>query len=170
MLEGADSGAPSSLPPEGFVEQPITDDDPAFDELPDDPVSVSVARATMTGDLINLVIELIKQADKPWSMMTEYEQNLAIGRARIAVAEAVAKAVDVIACDDRPTVDASIAEVKMKSAQVAEAKVTFVRSQEHAGEVILGSPRRVKIVLTNVEDYGGGDVQPADKDEPGLPI
>lgn len=110
-------------------------------------------RDTMVGDLRDTALDWIKTFDKPWAKMPQAEQQTVIDSVTRQAIALVAKAVDIIVADERPSIPARIESVTIKDGL----KVVLSCSAREANLVALGTHQgsHVYIVVADAEAYGG---------------
>lgn len=129
--------------------------------------AVELARETMVGDLMSLVIEELKAAPDVWQRLSEHKQDAVIGRVHQRILDAVRQAVELIATNGRAAIPATLEQVTVKDSVKAVATVSRTDPSRHDLADAVG--RAVMIVVADPSEFAGGagDVKP-DPDQPPL--
>lgn len=129
--------------------------------------AVELARETMVGDLMSLVIEELKAAPDVWQKLSEHKQDAVIGRVHQRVLEAVRQAVELIATNGHTATPATLEQVTVKDA--VKAVITVSRTDPSRHDLADAVGRAVMIVVADPTEFAGGagDVKP-DPDQPPL--
>lgn len=129
--------------------------------------AVELARETMLGDLMSLVIEELKAAPDVWQKLSEHRQDAVIGRVHQRVGDAVRQAVELIASNGRTAIPATLEQVTVKDGIKGVVTVSRTDSSRHYLCDAVG--RAVMIVVADPSEFAGGagDVKP-DPDQPPL--
>ena len=125
---------------------------------------VELARETMLGDLMSLVIEELKAAPDVWQRLPEHKQDAVIGRVHQRVGEAVRQAVELMAANGRTAIPATLEQVTVKDAY--KAVLTLRKDDPSRHELVDATGRSVMIVVADPTEFSGGagDVK-ADPDQ-----
>lgn len=130
------------------------------------------AKGTMVSVLMNAVIEELKLMDEPYKNMKEAGQKRVIKSVELGVKDAIEKAVDILAAEERHTVVASVEKVTFgKGVQVSiSASADQVNILDLAQHKKKGG--RVNIIMIDNDVHGsrmeGAPV--AEKDQKPLPL
>lgn len=129
--------------------------------------AVELARETLVGDLVSLVIEELKAAPDVWQKLSEHKQGAVIGRVHQRVLEAVRQAVELIATNGRAAIPATLEQVTVKDG--IKGVVTVSRTDPSRHDLADAVGRAVMIVVADPAEFAGGagDVKP-DPDQPPL--
>lgn len=113
-----------------------------------------VAEETMTGDLMQCLIDEIKHAPDVWPRLSESEQRELIYRVQSRVQVAIMEAVHIIASADRPTIVATIESVTVKDG--IKAVLTIPKTDEQRHELYDATGQAVLLVVAGTTEYQGG--------------
>lgn len=151
--------------------------EPEPNTAPSPQTAIVLARATMAGQLRDVVLDVMihaKENTLPWNMWKEEEQQRLIDRVNETVEEATRQAVEIIVADDRPTITCSIDQFVVKD----EIKVVLKSPVNDGALDILAGLRSKAVLLTyaDASDYLGATYRGPEKlqremfpgeDEPG---
>jgi len=121
-----------------------------YSEIP----AVELARETMLGDLMSLVIEELKAAPDVWQRLAEHKQDAVIGRVHQRVGEAVRQAVELIAANGRTAIPATLEQVTVKDA--IKGVVTVSKADPSRYDLTDAVGRAVMIVVADPTEFSGG--------------
>ncbi len=127
-----------------------------------------IAKETMLGDMMNIVIEQVQQQQDVWQKLSESEQTYAINRIEDRCREAVKNCITIIASNGLPVLPAVVDQVVFKDGCKAVLKPKYGPlgldlAQKVGSEVLL--------ILASSAEYLGDDGKPqADPDQPALPL
>lgn len=121
-----------------------------YSEVP----AVELARETMLGDLMSLVIEELKAAPDVWQKLSEHKQDAVIGRVHQRVGEAVRQAVELIAANGRVAIPATLEQVTVKDG--IKGVVTVSKTDPSRHELSDAVGRAVMLVVADPSEFSGG--------------
>lgn len=129
--------------------------------------AVAIAAQTMTGDLMQCLIDEFKSAPDVWQKMPEHQQQDVIYRAQERVQYAIKQAVEIIASANRPTIVATVESVTVKDG--IKAVVTLPKSDAQRHELFDAAGMAVLLIVGGASEFYGGasEVKP-DPDQPAL--
>ncbi len=110
-----------------------------------------VAKETLTGDMRDYMLDFVRQMPKPWSQMTEREQQTIIDVASNAARTMAGKAVNIIARDGRETVMAEIEKIIVDKGL----KITMSAGVGAINDLVNAKGKTVLIVTSGVDDFEG---------------
>ena len=129
--------------------------------------AIAIAAETMTGDLMQCLIDELKGAPKVWQEMPEHQQQDVIYRAQERVQAVIKEAVQIIASANRPTIVATVESVTVKDG--IKAVVTLPKSDAQRHELIDAAGMAVLLIVGGASGYyGGADQVRPDPDQPAL--
>lgn len=129
--------------------------------------AVAIAAETMTGDLMQCLIDELKAAPKVWQEMPEHQQQDVIYRAQERVQAAIKEAVQIIASANRPTIVATVESVTVKDG--IKAVVTLPKSDAQRHQLFDAAGMAVLLIVGGASEfYGGSDSVKPDPDQPAL--
>lgn len=117
--------------------------------------NVDLARETMHGDLMQLVVEELRWLPDVWQRVSESKQEEIIDRVRKRVADAVRQAIELIATNGRTAIPAKLEQVTVKDAIKGVVVVSKDETSRHDLTDAVG--RAVMIVVTDPDDEFSGD-------------
>lgn len=121
-----------------------------LNEIETDESPVDVARETMLGDLIKVVINEIQDAPDVWARLSEFNQEMVIERVQ-ARCEAVARtAINIIASDNHKRAVAKVEKVEFKDG--CKATIIPLASSDMRHELADAAGSHVLIVFPG-DDY-----------------
>lgn len=128
--------------------------------------AVELARETLLGDLMSLVIEELKAAPDVWQKLSEHKQDAVIGRVHQRVSDAVRQAVELIASNGRTAIPATLEQVTVKDG--IKGVVTVSRTDPNRHDLADAVGRAVMIVVADPAEFSGGagDVKPDPDQQP----
>lgn len=134
------------------------------------PSPVTVARATMIGDIRDMVLDIIRDkryTGKAWKDMNEAEQKSVANMVSVQAEEAVARAVDIIHSDGQRHIKAILKQVTVKDGYKAVFEMSAHDELRH--ELVDAQGDSILVVLADHNRYAE-DVKPVkiDKDQPEL--
>lgn len=132
------------------------------------PNPITVAEATMRGDLIDALLTEFKAAKDVWPKLSQSDQDVIIARLDNRVCYAIAQAVRTIAAKGRPTVRATIDQLTAKDGIKAVLSLSKADPQRHALLDAVG--QQVVIVVADAEGFMGGDLPAGEPDQRDLPM
>lgn len=112
-----------------------------------------IARDTMVGDLHDAALSWIKTFDKPWAKMPQSEQQTVIDSVTRQARAMVAKALEIIVADERPSITGTIESMTVKDGLKVVLKCLNSESNLMALGTHQGAP--VYIVVADSEVYAG---------------
>jgi len=134
--------------------------------------AIEVAKATMLGDLRDVLINIQKNpklTGKPWSELKEGEQREIAGMIENQVRTSIVRAIDIIASEGRKHIKVQLKQVTVKDGL----KGVFECSKSHElrHDLMDAQGDNVLVVFTSSEKYLGetGKVK-IDKDQKSLPV
>lgn len=126
-------------------------------EVPEqDEDTILMATETMGKDLIGLMLQEFKAMPKVWQMLSQYEQDIVIERARNKVVEAVRTAVHLIVSDGHTSVIADLEGVAIKDDIKATFKVSRGNPSDAMQELFSSHNQACRIILSSAAQYTGG--------------
>lgn len=129
--------------------------------------SIELARETMQGDLMALVIDELKAAPDVWQRMSESKQDDVIARVQQRVGEAVRQAIELIATNGRTAIPATLEQVTVKDS--IKGVVTVAKNESSRHDLTDAVGRAVILVVADLEEFSGGaDDVKADPDQRGF--
>lgn len=130
--------------------------------------TIDIARETMLGDLMNVVLDQVKSAKDVWQKLGERDQEDMLTRIQLGCANAVNKAISFIAVNGNTDyVMADVESVTFKDGVKAVLKIPYRTVGAHALADCEG--RKVMIVMPDPEEFGNTDTAPkAEADQPDL--
>lgn len=131
------------------------------------PPLISSARF-LTGDLIKVCIEQLRQQQVPWGALPEKEQQETIDRVTVVCSKAAREAVKIIAGLGRPAVQAEIESTTFKDGIKVVLTMSKQQADRHAIADATGSG--VLLVLPKYDAIAGGAPPKADPDQPRLDL
>lgn len=117
------------------------------------PLTLKVARETMTGDLRDAALQWIKQLQKPWQQLSEADQRIVIESVTKGAAFAVARAVDILAAGDFVTIDAALEQYSEKDG--LKATLTLIATDESVLALHKAKGTRVRLVVSDARPFDG---------------
>lgn len=112
-----------------------------------------IVRETMTGDLRDIVLDIIRNQAKTWGELTEDEQRSLAQDVQTRCEYAVSKAVRIIAADGRPVIEGQLEQVTVKDGLKAVVKMSQHHALRHA--VIDATGLAVLMVVSDSGEYTG---------------
>lgn len=128
----------------------------------------SVARDTLLGDLVSIVIDEMKAAPDVWQKLSEFAQDDVIHRVQKRCTKVIADVVNIVASEHRPTVAATVDSVTMKDGIKVVLKLPKTDPQRH--ELFDAQGREVLIVVAGARDFLVGEMPKADAQQPALEL
>lgn len=120
---------------------------------------------TMRGDLRDMILQVLRQAKKPWEKMSELEQRQVIGDVTFAANSMVSRMAHLVAAAGQPTLCASFKGLTFKDS-ICEVKMALSRFDEARHELVDAAGSTVLIVLPGVERFTGErKPAPVDRDQ-----
>lgn len=116
-----------------------------------------VARETLLGDLMLVVVDELKAARDVWQRLSQDEQDEAIERLKRRLTETVRECVRIISSGDRPTIPAQVVQVVFKDGIKATLALSKGNSRRHDLADSVGA--QVLVVVPDHVDYEGGTDQ-----------
>jgi len=114
--------------------------------------------------LLAALVDEIRQQTKPWSELTQFEQNQVIYRLKNRVRNEVVEAVNIIAAAERPVLQATVEQVVFKGG--IKATLVMNAGDPAAHDLADAAGHRVLIVITKPdEDTEGMDDIEGEKDQ-----
>jgi hypothetical protein len=118
------------------------------------PISVEIARETMTGDIRECILDVLKHGiQKPWQQLSEFEQRDVVAKAEAAARDAANKAVDIIVADGRPTIIAALESVAVKDGIKAIVKLS--KDDELRHDLMDSQGKTILLIVTDKASYHG---------------
>lgn len=110
---------------------------------------------TLSGDLRDAMLEIIKRMKKPWQKMSEAEQRDTIDQVRVHSIGLVSDAVALIAAAERPAIVCRVEKVAIddKGAKLSLAGISAVTGQSVIAAHLQG--KRIVLVEATTEAYEG---------------
>lgn len=132
------------------------------------PTGADIAKKTMTGDLRDAILQIVKTQKKPWQQLSEQEQTLVVNNVQERVGYMVTKVVDIISADGRKTIIAKLDSITVKDG--FKAVLSLSKDSELAHDLVDSQGSLVALVVADREAYTG-EKEPAkiDKDQKELP-
>ncbi len=126
-----------------------------------------LAREYLMGELMSAATKQLRSLDKPWLRAPEETQKRILREVQDQVAEAVKKAVEIIATDDRTRFTAQVESVTFKDGVKAVLTMPNTMASHELADVQGG---RVYVVIEDPNRYtqGSAAVPKADPDQPSL--
>lgn len=123
----------------------------------------------LTGKLVHRMVEEFKAMPDVWQKLSEPKQEEVLGRCRRFAEEFVLHAIDVVAADERPHLQAVLDQVTVKDG--LKAVLTMPKNSEDRHELIDAQGKDVLLVVVDVAAYNrGGEKVKAEKDQKELDI
>lgn len=131
--------------------------------------AVELARETLLGDLMQLVIDELKAAPDVWQKLSEHKQDALIHRVEQRTREAVRQVVEMIASNGRTAIPATLEQVTVKDG--IKGVITVSKTDPSRHDLTDAVGRAVMIVVADPSEFNGGaGAVQADKDQPELPL
>lgn len=112
-------------------------------------------KTTLAGSLMQFMIDEIRQMPDVWVKLSEEKQNEIIDRVEKQARSNVARAVDIVLSDGRPSVSARIDKIEFKKGIKIVLDAYLDEEYKHA-LVDHGRRGEVMVVLVNKDQYTGG--------------
>ena len=115
--------------------------------------NTEIAKETMTGDLRDILLDILRNHSKSWNELTEDEQRTLAADVQERCEFVVAKAVNVLAADGRPVIEGHLEQVTVKDGF----KAVITMSKEHAlrHSLVDAQGFAVLVVVTDADQYKG---------------
>lgn len=126
-----------------------------------------IAAETMHGDLMSAILDEVKALDMPWHLQSQNDQQDIIERVDNRVRALVARCVEIIASNARPTITATLESVTVKDG--IKAQLTMSRAAVQRHDLIDAQGSQVMLVIVT-DDYSGGERPRAQPDQRPLPL
>lgn len=179
-LGGADTNDPDFAEIEGIGEQapdPLLADEPTlpaawFEILANGDIS-HIALDTLRGDLRRGMLDRLRAMPKPWTVMSEFEQNMLIQSMDTFATHVLGQALLLLAnADAYVRLDGLLIKTETKGATI-KTQVDFARQMDDASRIALEHAvgQRVMVLLIDRDSFmGEREPDQPDPDEPKLPM
>lgn len=128
--------------------------------------TINLVAENLSGSVTSFLIDRLRQMPKPYSMMSESEQQDTIEDAIISGKALVKSAVNLIAANGRPTISAIVEKVEFKNGMKAQLKMSKHCELRHALSDAQG--QHVLVVVADPDSYIGGNNPKPDPDQKSL--
>lgn len=130
-------------------------DDTPDDEAERDAQARELAAETMTGDIRDFVLDLLRheQSKRPWHERSEADQRDTVHRVEARVRDVIGTAVEMMASHGRTTIKAHIEKAEVKDG--IKAVVTCGRSDRYRHQLLDAVGSRVMIVIADPDVFDG---------------
>lgn len=130
---------------------------------------LDIAARTLTGDLRDQMLELVRDLREPFHAIGERQQKFYAERVEHICEAVVARAVRLIAAHDFPVISATLKEAKIKDG--IEAKVGLGRYDDNRHLLFDAQGSKILVVLADPAAFHGArGAAKIDADEPVLPL
>lgn len=115
--------------------------------------SEEITKETMTGDIRDILLDILRNHTKSWGELTEDEQRTLAADVQERCEYVVAKAVNLLAADGRPVIEGHLESVTVKDGF----KAVITMSKEHAlrHSLVDAQGFAVLVVVTDADQYKG---------------
>ncbi|HRI77385.1 MAG TPA: hypothetical protein PLX33_10410 [Alphaproteobacteria bacterium] len=124
----------------------------------DEPAGDEIAKETMTGDLRDVVLDIVRTLPKPWQQLTENEQRSLADDINARCERAVSRCVRTIAADGRKVIAGTLEQVTIKDGIKAVVKMNKHDEQRHS--VFDSQGLAVLMVVSDAAEYTGERAPP----------
>lgn len=125
-----------------------------------------MAATNMSVAIIEHIIKQLKPMKEPWSKLPEIDQRVFINGLDHEVRTNITKAVNLIAADKRPVLEAVVDTVTMKDGIKATLKIA--KSQGYRHELFDSQGAGCLVIITDPGKFMKGELPKADKDQRSL--
>lgn len=123
----------------------------------------------LAGILVARMVEEFKAMPDVWQKLSQAKQEEVLSRCRLFAEDYIIQAVDFVASDDRPTLQATLDQVTVKDG--FKAVLTMPKNAEDRHELIDAQGKDVLIVVVDYKAYNGGTGKvKGEKDQKSLDI
>lgn len=119
----------------------------------DEEKTIDIAKETMTGDIRDCILTILRTQAKSWKELTEDEQRNLAGDVQEQVEHIVARSVHLIAADGRPVIEAKLDSIMVKDG--FKATITMSKEHELRHQLIDSQGCAVLLVVSDSEPYKG---------------
>lgn len=122
-------------------------------EAPKQDEVITVAAATLTGDIRDFLLDRVKNLGKPWPAMSEQEQRDQITSAKDAAERLVRKVCEIVAADGKKALKGKLIKVQIKDK--IQCQVDFNKEDEQRHELFDSQGLTVMLVVADAEKFTG---------------
>jgi hypothetical protein len=117
-------------------------------------IAIHLAKATLTGDIRDFLLDRVKALGKPWAAMTEDEQADQIHSAKEAAERLVTVACEIIAADGKKAMKGKLKTLAIDK-DVIKATVLLSKEDEQRHQLLDAAGLAVMVVVADAEYYRG---------------
>jgi gas vesicle protein len=114
---------------------------------------MDIAAETLSGDVRDAILDRIRNLQKPWQQMVEYEQRTLTSDINNVAENLVRKAVNIIGRQGRTVIQATLEKITIKDGIKAEISVS--QFSEHRHQLCDSQGKAILIVVADAEEFTG---------------